>query len=153
MLGYFMRRTRDPELTADLTAEVFAAALVAAGRYEPRGESAAGWLFTIAANTLRMSARRGRVAEVARRQLGMQAAVELQEQHLDRVERDLIGEGWVSDLLSRLPADQREAVRARVLDELPYEEIAERLQTSSLVIRKRVSRGLDRLRTELEEQR
>ena len=29
VLGYFMRRTRDPELAADLAAETFAVALVA----------------------------------------------------------------------------------------------------------------------------
>jgi RNA polymerase sigma factor (sigma-70 family) len=153
VLGYFLRRTRDPELAADLTAEVFAAALVAAERYQPRGDSAAGWLFTIAANTLKMSARRGRVEEAARRQLGLMEAVELRDEQLHRVERDLAADGWVTDLLSRLPADQREAVRARVLDELPYEDIAVRLEISSLVVRKRVSRGLQRLRTELEKQR
>jgi RNA polymerase sigma factor (sigma-70 family) len=151
VLGYFLRRTRDPELAADLSAEVFAAVLVAAEGYRAEAESAAGWLFTIAANTLRMSARRGRVEEAARRQLGVRDAVELQAEHLDRVERDRAGDSWVTDLLSRLPADQREAIRARVLDELPYAEIAVRLQTSSLVVRKRVSRGLHNLRRELEQ--
>jgi RNA polymerase sigma-70 factor (ECF subfamily) len=153
IIGYFMRRTRDPELAADLTAEVFAAVLVAAPRYRPVGESAAAWLFTIAANILNMSSRRGRVEETARRQLGLQRAVELRDEHLERVERDLLDEGWVEDLLARLPSDQREAVRARVLEELPYQAIADRMQTSSLVVRKRVSRGLSRLREELEEQR
>ena len=153
IVGYFMRRTRDAELAADLTAEVFAAVLVAAPRYRPMSESAAGWLFTIAANTLKMSVRRGRVEETARRQLGLQRVVELQDEHLERVRRDLLDESWAADLLARLPPDQREAVRARVLDELPYAEIADRLQTSSLVVRKRVSRGLGRLREELEGQR
>jgi RNA polymerase sigma-70 factor (ECF subfamily) len=46
--GYFARRTGDPELAGDLTAEVFAAALGAAHRYRPETPSAAGWLFTIA---------------------------------------------------------------------------------------------------------
>ncbi len=36
VLGYFVRRTRDPELSADLTAEVFASALEACPRYQPR---------------------------------------------------------------------------------------------------------------------
>jgi DNA-directed RNA polymerase specialized sigma24 family protein len=35
-LGFFLRRTRNPEPTADLTAEVFAAALLAAARYTAR---------------------------------------------------------------------------------------------------------------------
>jgi DNA-directed RNA polymerase specialized sigma24 family protein len=49
-------------------------------------------------------------------------------------------------LLESLPPDQREAVRARVLGERPYGEIARELRTSELVIRKRVSRGLATLR-------
>jgi hypothetical protein len=56
IVGYLMRRTGDPELTADLTAEVFAAALTSAARYRRRHPTAAGWLFTIAHNTLAESA-------------------------------------------------------------------------------------------------
>ncbi len=150
VIGYFVRRTRDPELAADLTAEVFAAVFAAAGRYQPVMGSAAGWLFTIANNTLVSSVRRGRVEEAARRQIGMLETIELHDDHLERVQRKLTGDAWASELLARLPENEREAVRARVLDERTYEEIATRLQTSSLVARKRVSRGLTRLRTELE---
>jgi RNA polymerase sigma-70 factor (ECF subfamily) len=53
-------------------------------------------------------------------------------------------------LLEQLPRDQADAIRARVLDDRPYPEIAAELQTSELVIRKRVSRGLATLRGELE---
>ena len=35
LLGYFVRRTRDPELAADLCAETFAAALAGAHRFRP----------------------------------------------------------------------------------------------------------------------
>ena len=42
---------------------------------------------------------------------------------------------------------RREAVRARVFDEQPYSAIAEQLQCSPLVARKRVSRGLATLRS------
>jgi RNA polymerase sigma-70 factor (ECF subfamily) len=151
VVGYFMRRTRDPELASDLTAEVFAAALAAAESYEELGKTAAPWLFTIANNILVSSIRKGRVEEAARRQVGMLDAVELRESSLERVEQSVAGDVWVSDLLSRLPEDQRAAVRARVLEDRSYEEIASRLETSSLVIRKRVSRGLARLRQEVEE--
>src|SRR6516164_11084203 len=52
ILGFFLRRTRDPELTADLTAEVFAAALLAAPRYQPGELPALAWLYGIAAHKL-----------------------------------------------------------------------------------------------------
>ena len=71
VVGYFARRTGDPEVAADLTAEVFAAALAAAHRYKPQTPSAAGWLFAIAHNKLINSLRRGRVEANARRRLGI----------------------------------------------------------------------------------
>jgi RNA polymerase sigma factor (sigma-70 family) len=151
VIGYLMRRLRDPEAAADLTAEVFAAALDAASRYRPTGETAVPWLLTIAHNTLISSLRRGQVEDVARRRVGMLEVIELRSESMRQVEQTIAGDAWVSDLLARLPEDQREAVRARVLDERSYEDIAAELQTSSLVVRKRVSRGLARLRSDLEE--
>jgi DNA-directed RNA polymerase specialized sigma24 family protein len=43
-----MRRTRDAELAADLTAETFAAALAARARFDPGRGSASAWLFGLA---------------------------------------------------------------------------------------------------------
>ena len=150
--GYFMRRTRDPELAADLTAEVFAAAFMAADRYRPEGRTAAPWLFAIAQNTLVSSARRGRVQELARRELGVRAAVEVDSGSVARLEQAVVGDAWVEEVLQRLPADQRRAVRARILEDRSYDDIATELQTSSLVVRKRVSRGLAQLREEVKDQ-
>ena len=59
----------------------------------------------------------------------------------------------VEAALSLLPADQREVLRARVLEEQPYEEIARELDTTEPAVRQRVSRALRRLRTDLEKQR
>jgi RNA polymerase sigma factor (sigma-70 family) len=150
VVGYFTRRTGDPEVAADLTAEVFAAALGAAHRYRPETPTAAGWLFTIARNTLAKSVRRGRVEAKARRRIGISEAVALTSEELERVESAACADGWVVELLEQLPAEQRQAVRARILEERSYPDIAGELETSELVIRKRVSRGLSNLRAELE---
>jgi RNA polymerase sigma factor (sigma-70 family) len=151
VVGYFVRRTRDAELAADLTAEVFAAALGAAHKYRPLTPTATAWLFTIAHHTLARSIRRGRVEARARHRLGIRDAFELDPGQIDRVEATLGSDQWVADLLERLPTEQRQAIRARILDELPYHDIAQRMQTSELVIRQRVSRGLATLRERLEE--
>jgi RNA polymerase sigma-70 factor (ECF subfamily) len=151
IVGYLLRRTRDAELAADLAAEVFAAALDNAHTYQPESPTAAAWLFTIAHHTLARSLRRGRVEASARHRLGIRDAFELEAGQAEQIEAFLGGEQWVTELLERLPPDQQQAVRARVLDELPYTEIAQRLQISELVIRKRVSRGLATLRERLEE--
>jgi RNA polymerase sigma factor (sigma-70 family) len=151
MVGYFLRRTNDAELAADLTAEVFAAALSAAVGYRPENETAAPWLFTIAQHTLARSVRRGEVEARARHRLGIRDAFELDPGQIDQVHAAVAGDQWVGQLLAGLPEDQQTAIRARILDEVAYPEIADRLQTSELVIRKRVSRGLTTLREQLED--
>jgi RNA polymerase sigma-70 factor (ECF subfamily) len=150
ILGYFARRANDMELAADLTAEVFAAALTAADRYRPEMPTAAAWLFTIAHNTLARSIRRGRVEARARHRIGIRDAFELDPGQVDRIEASVASDQWVTDLLDGLPPEQQQAIRARILDERPYHEIADRMQTSELVVRKRVSRGLASLRERLE---
>jgi RNA polymerase sigma factor (sigma-70 family) len=150
IMGYLLRRTANAEVAADLTAEVFAAALVAAHRYRADTPTAAAWLFTIAHNILSKSRRRGRVEAAARKRLGITEAVRFGPEELSAAELAVTGDGWALELLERLPTEQRDAIRARILDERSYDEIAGELQVSELVVRKRVSRGLSRLRAEVE---
>jgi len=62
-------------------------------------------------------------------------ALQVFMQHLDR-----------HTLADLLPADQLQALRARVIDEREYDEIARDLDCSEAVVRKRVSRALSTLR-------
>jgi RNA polymerase sigma factor (sigma-70 family) len=151
VLAYLMREIRDREASADLAAEVFAAVLLAAARYVAQSESATPWVIGIARNKLLMSLRRGRVEARARHRLGFEA-VALDDGDLERIaELATSGSGPLLRLVDDLPPDERLAVRSRVLDERPYREIATELRCSELVIRKRVSRGLARMRDQLEE--
>lgn len=148
VVGWYARRT-DPELAADLTAEVFAAVLIGAARYEPTHDSAAGWLLGIARNVLGHSVRRGQVDARARRRLGA-APLTVEDDDLARVlELAEDQASSVTVLLASLPVDERTAVCARVIEERGYGEIARSLGCSEMVIRKRVSRGLARLRAGL----
>jgi RNA polymerase sigma factor (sigma-70 family) len=149
VVGWCVRRTRDPDLAADLTAEVFAAVLVSAARYQPSGEEATGWLLGIARNVLGHSLRSGQVDARARERLGA-ATLVVEDHDIDLVlELAASANGVAGQLLAELPADERTAVRARVIDERDYSEIASELGCSELVVRKRVSRGLSRLRATL----
>jgi RNA polymerase sigma factor (sigma-70 family) len=147
VLGYFLARVGDPEVAADLTAETFAAALASAHRFRPRKKPASAWLFGIARNILAMSRRQGRVEARARRRLGM-APLVLTDEAIERIaELDHTALALVDDL----PDEQRAAVRARVIDERDYPEIAKDLRCSEAVVRKRVSRGLGKLRARMED--
>ena len=148
VLVYLLRRTRDPELAADLAAETFAAALEGAGRFRPGDPPAAAWLLGIARNVLAMSRRRGRVDDAARRRLGMER-IAFEDEALEAIGR-LTPDDVASELLADLPETWRDAIAARVVDEESYGEIATRLRCSESVVRQRVSRGLARLRTQLE---
>jgi RNA polymerase sigma-70 factor (ECF subfamily) len=143
LLGYFQRRTRDPETAADLTAETFAAALAARGRFQARSVPASVWLFAIAQHKLADFHRRGSAEDRMRRRLGI-ARVPLGADDAEMIE-------WLADdvalqLVSELPADQRDAVRAHVLEDRDYGDIAREQLTSEATVRKRVSRGLHALR-------
>ncbi len=52
----------------------------------------------------------------------------------------------------RSPMISATRVRARVLEEQSYDEIADQLRCSSAVVRKRVSRGLARIREQIREE-
>jgi RNA polymerase sigma-70 factor (ECF subfamily) len=140
MLGFFVRRTRDAELAADLTAETFAAALAARSQYRPEAGAAASWLFAIAMHKLVDAQRRGHAERRAQRRLGMERIV-LDDEDIARI--NALGDNpSVARWLDGLGHDQREAVRAHVIHERSYAEIAAREDVSQAVVRKRVSRGL-----------
>ena len=152
VLAYFLRRTGDPEVAADLMAETFAAALLGLRRFRRRREPALAWLFAIARNKLADHGRRGRVADRARRRLGIER-VELEDADLARIESSLDARAAFPAArreLERLPAEQRAAVEAYVLEGREYGEIARDAGCSEAVVRQRVSRGLRALRTRLE---
>jgi RNA polymerase sigma factor (sigma-70 family) len=144
LLGFFARRTRDPELAADLTAETFAAALASRARYRPASGAASAWLFGIAIRKLADAQRRGYAERRARRRLGMER-IELTDADIARIEA-MADQPTATALVERLGADQRDAVRAHVLEDRPYAEIASAEHVSEAVVRKRVSRGLASVR-------
>jgi RNA polymerase sigma factor (sigma-70 family) len=147
LLAFFRRATGHADLAADLTAEVFAVALASLESFRPELGSARGWLFGIARHELAQSWRRGRVEAQARRRLGIEPMT-LSDGDLERI--DELGAAAQMDslrLLDALPAEQRSAVRGRVIDGRDYEDLAREFECSELVVRQRVSRGLRALRS------
>lgn len=145
LLIFFARRTCDPHAALDLCAETFAAAF--AGRKRFRGDSddeARAWLYGIAQHQLSRFFRRGATERRALARLGMQVPA-MSEDDLELLEReaDLAGvRARVRSGLEDLSGDHREALRLRVVEELPYDEVARRLGVSEPTARARVSRGL-----------
>jgi RNA polymerase sigma-70 factor (ECF subfamily) len=151
LLAFFLRATRSAELAADLTAEVFAAALGSLHRFAPELGSGRAWLYGIARHELARAWERGRVEDRGRRRLRMERLV-LTDDAIDRIDA-LAHDPAVTaalELLDDLPDAQATAVRAHVVDERDYADLARELGCSELVVRQRVSRALKTLRNRLE---
>jgi RNA polymerase sigma-70 factor (ECF subfamily) len=150
---YFTRRTYDVEAALDLTAESFAQAFAARGKFRGESEDQAGaWLFAIASRQLARYLRRG----YAQRTLVARLGVDVPAASAAETERILELAGLrslrtlVAEELARLSADQREALQLRVVDELSYATVAQRLGISEHAARMRVSRGLSALSRAIE---
>lgn len=147
ILAYVTRQTPDTATALDLTAEVFAGALAASGRYRAERAPARAWLFGIANKKLAASRRRAAIETAARRRMRM-SPLEFADEALERAEEliDASAAGYLSGL-ERLSPSERMAVEARVLDEREYADIARDADSSEAAIRQRVSRGLAKLAT------
>jgi RNA polymerase sigma factor (sigma-70 family) len=151
LLAAMRHRLGNAELALDVTAEIFAKALESCDSFSSRGEgSAKAWLYAIARNQLIDLHRSGRSEDRVRKALAMQPLVVTDEQ-FDQLEQRLAAESaGALQALAELSGDERDAVTARVVDEAEYAEIASQLAVSESVVRKRVSRGLTRMRATLE---
>jgi RNA polymerase sigma factor (sigma-70 family) len=138
VLTFLHRETRgDTHLALDLTAEVFATVYLERWRFDPERGPARSWLFGVARHTAAGSRRRGRREDRARRKLGAPRRG-YSDAGLEQVE-GLID---ATKLLAGLPAHEREAVWARVVEDRDYAEIASATNVSTGTVRSRVSRGL-----------
>jgi len=137
----------EPDVVFDLVAETFARALEHRLQYDSAKGPAVAWLLGIARNLMIDSARRGEVESDSRERLGM-GRVELDDEQLEVIADR--ADVHLREALASLEAVEREAVIRRVVLEESYRAIAADLRCSEQVVRKRVSRGLARLRGSLE---
>jgi RNA polymerase sigma-70 factor, ECF subfamily len=130
---------------SDLTAETFALAWLSRDRFrDDHGGSALPWLLGIARNVLRETIRNDRVESRARERLGLPLDLASEEGYA-AVEERLSPRVALAAALDQLPEHEREALDLRILGELPYDELAERLAIRPAAARLRVSRALRRL--------
>lgn len=153
LLSFFQRRVNDPELAVDLMSDTFMLALER--REQFRGltdKQLSGWLWMIGQSVLREHERRGEALDRNARRLGRERR-ELTDREIERIEDLAATENLraaVARSLERLPSDQRDAVRLRVVEGLSYAEIAKRLGITASGTRTRVTRAMREMRKMLE---
>lgn len=146
VLVFHARRTFDPELALDLTAETFAEAWRC--RHTLRAGSTVderrGWLFTIARRQLSRYWRRGKVERKALEALKVQTPAAHEDDLAQIDERAGLPDlrAAMAAELARLSAGQRHVLELRVVQELGYAEVAAALGVSEQTARMRVSRAL-----------
>jgi RNA polymerase sigma-70 factor (ECF subfamily) len=153
VLLFFTRRTLDVEVALDLTAETFAQAWRGWSRVRLVSvEEVQGWLFTIARRQLGRYLPRGQVERRVLNQFDF-SVPELADDEIVEIERaaglDALRLALGAEL-QKLSEDQRSALQLRIVEELPYPEVARRLGTTEPTARARVSRGLRALAVALE---
>ncbi|MEV7563199.1 sigma-70 family RNA polymerase sigma factor [Streptomyces sp. NPDC089795] len=147
VLGFVTRRVTDPHLAADLTADIFLAAMGSARSYRQHRGVPVAWLFGIARNVLAGHARgkareSGALARLSGRRLLDDEDVAALEERIDaqRAYRDLAGRhAALSDPL-------RAVLDLVVLDELTPAEAAQALGITRATVRVRLHRARRALR-------
>src|SRR3982751_3777881 len=133
MRSWFQRQTGCEAAALDLTAETFAQAWRMLRRFRDMADgSGAPWLFGIARNLLRQYHKHNRIETAARARLGLPfdyEGTEAYEAVDERIAATAL-RSQLQDAVESLPSEQRAALELRVVQQLPYDEVAHTLGCS-----------------------
>jgi RNA polymerase sigma-70 factor (ECF subfamily) len=142
VFGWILRIVRNRATAEDLTIETFWRMYRARTRFDVTRGSCAGWLRRIATNVALDYLRSAKVE------------VELAQDVADNAKPDLVQQSELHEAMlramNRLSPRLRAAVLLALVEEEPYQEIAQALGTSVNAVKVRVFRGVRILRKELE---
>jgi len=151
LAGLIRQRLGPHEPVEDLLQEVFAKALANLDRFGGRS-SFATWAGAIAINLAtdwqRKQARRRRLAPTA--DVDHDSVAEPNSDRPLRAVEVREEAEMARAAIEKLPIRMRVAITLRIVEDLPYEAVAERLEVPITTVRTWVSRGLKQVRTALE---
>lgn len=148
VLGFVTRRVTDPHLAADLTADIFLAALKDAAGYRPDRGVPIAWLYGIARNVLAGHARAGARERGALQRLSGRRL--LDDQDVAALEERIDAQRAFRALAERhaaLSEPLRAALDLVVVDGLTPAEAAQALGVTQATVRVRLHRARRALRT------
>ena len=145
--AYFARRTIDPQLVADLTADTFVTVITSFDSFDPRKGSARAWVFGIArhlyaAHCEAYSQQQHKLQRLAgRRELDQDQVEEL----LERIDAERAGRGLIA-ALAMLPEREREVIELVDVAGIRPKDAATALGLTPGTVRMRLMRARTRLR-------
>ena len=147
---YLARRVGDPFLAADLTAEVFVAAIESAARFDAKRGPPRAWLFGIAKTVVAAEARRNRrdqdvVRRISARELVNDCDLARMNERIDAARLS----DALDRALDRLTPAEREIFELVAFDELSVAEAARVAKIRPTAARVRLHRARSRLKGQL----
>jgi RNA polymerase sigma factor (sigma-70 family) len=148
--AYFARRTTDPQLVADLTADTFVTVITSFESFDPRKGSVRAWVFGIARHIYAghceaCSHQRHKLERLAgRRELDQDEVEEL----LERIDAERSGHGLIA-ALEALPEHDRAVIELVDVAGLRPKDAATVLGVSPGTVRMRLMRARTRLRRQV----
>jgi RNA polymerase sigma-70 factor (ECF subfamily) len=149
LVGFFARRTGDPQLATDLLGATFLAAFEERARCRATTQAQrAAWVYRIAASKL-ADHFRGQEREhraLARVDSELRALTQAEVSAIERLAGSSEVEQRVQAAFERLSDEQQIALDLHVIQERSYAEVSHALEISEPAARARVSRGIRALR-------
>jgi RNA polymerase sigma-70 factor (ECF subfamily) len=148
---FVARRVGDRERAADLTAEIFLAAVTSAHRYRPKHGTPKAWLYGIACVVVANDHRtRGREGAGVERLRGHELLDEDDAARMDERLDAAAASRRLYAAMDRLPDTERAVLELVALDELSVAEAAAAAGVRPVTARVRLHRARRKLRAELE---
>jgi RNA polymerase sigma factor (sigma-70 family) len=148
--GFVARRVSNPHLAADLTADVFMAAIDSADRYRPERGVPEAWLMGVARNVVNAEFRRATKHRAVTRRICAREL--LDSDSLADIEHRIDAERAAREVyqaVSRLPRRDRALVELVAVDGLAVNEAAHRLGISEGAARVRWHRSRTRIKAQI----
>lgn len=149
---FVARRVRDAHLVADLTTDVFLAAIDSAHRYRPRRAEPIAWLYGVARNVVAAEFRRSERERRATTRVASGRSL-VDDDDLARLEERIDAESrarGLHDAMARLPDGERAVLELVAVDGLAVGEAAQALGIRAVAARVRLHRARRSLREQLD---
>tara|TARA_Y100001968_G_C19241980_1_gene659913 strand:+ start:84 stop:620 length:537 start_codon:yes stop_codon:yes gene_type:complete len=139
---FIVKKTKDEELTGDLTSQVFLKALLNIKKYEDRGFPFSSWLYMIASNEVNLHYRKNKKVN----------EVEIQEKDVIHLLDDIQSINTIEhqeklvEAMNRLKEKDMLLVEMRYFEKKSFKEIGEILQISHGAAKIKLYRSIEKLR-------
>jgi RNA polymerase sigma-70 factor, ECF subfamily len=148
IFGFVFKRTRDEELSADLTSQIFLKAMTHLKKYRFKGVPFKAWLFTLASNEVNQFFRQNQ----------KQRVISLDSANLKEMSEEVEGDATDENIrcmvaaLDRLSLEEVQLIEFRFFEKIPFKEVAAIYGISESNAKVRLHRLLKKLKQSMQKE-